>query len=137
MRQPNGCSTPAPMSRRASSGQKNSLKRKKTLLCHHVLPPKIASFSIDVARETKGAMPSPKFLAYLVILWFARRRPKQKTVAGLKSKDLTPQKQFGLAKPLPQIEWKRKLPFPLRWKLQFWAKAYRKKLKRKDVFDER
>jgi len=32
MRQPNGCSTPAPISRRASSGsKKNSLKRKKKL----------------------------------------------------------------------------------------------------------
>jgi len=41
--------------------------------------------AIGVAR---GGMP-PRFLAYLVILCFERRYPKQNIVASLKSKDLT------------------------------------------------
>jgi len=39
---------------------------------------------------------APKFLAYLVVLCFEKRCPKQNTVARLKSKYLS-QKKFGLA----------------------------------------
>jgi len=45
-----------------------------------------------------GSHGSPKFLAYLVILYLERRCRKQNTVARLKSKNLCPPKKFfGLA----------------------------------------
>jgi len=47
--------------------------------------------SIGVASEAQGAMP-PKYLAYLVILCFVRRRRTQNTVACLLSKILHPKK---------------------------------------------
>ena len=49
--------------------------------------------SIGIAR---AAMP-PKFPAYLFVLCFVRRCPKQNTVARLQSKYLTSPKNFGLA----------------------------------------
>jgi len=48
---------------------------------------------IGVARVGRGSWP-PKYLAYLVILCFERRYPKQNTVARLKSKILAPPKFF-------------------------------------------
>jgi len=40
----------------------------------------------------QGAMASPKFLAYLVILRFEKQRPKQNTATSLKSNILAPPK---------------------------------------------
>jgi len=47
--------------------------------------------AIDVARRAKEECP-PKLVAYLVILCFERRCPKQNTVARLKSIDFPPKK---------------------------------------------
>jgi len=51
--------------------------------------------TVGVALGARWAMP-PKFLAYLVVLCFDRRCPKQYTlIARLKSKYLAPPKIFG------------------------------------------
>jgi len=45
----------------------------------------------------------PKFLENIVILCFERRFSKQNRVIRLKSNILVPQKEFGLATPLPVV----------------------------------
>jgi len=44
-----------------------------------------------IHRRSQGGMPPAKFLAYLVILCFERRCPKQNTAARLRAKYLAPQ----------------------------------------------
>ena len=46
---------------------------------------------------------TPKFLVYLVVFCFAKRCPKQNTVARFKSKNLSPQ-NFVLATPLVAVD---------------------------------
>jgi len=56
--------------------------------------------AIGGARGPMEPCPLPKFLAYVVILCFERRCPKQNTVARLKSNILTAPQMIGLATPL-------------------------------------
>jgi len=62
--------------------------------------PSILFQAIGIGRRARGAM-TPKFLEYLVILYFERQYPKQNTVACL-NKNFNPSHTFGPDMPLCQ-----------------------------------